>query len=231
MTLQEAIKHRHSVRQYINKPIEPDKIEQIRIAIDKANSNGNVHLQIITNDTKAFASGLAKYGKFQNVHNYVAVVAPKGKQGDILAGYWGEQIVLLIQTLELNSCWVGLTFKKDKSAYKIDNNEELKCVIAFGYGANEGVQHPQKKTIADVAVNKSNSNNFPDWFVKGVDAALLAPTAVNQQKFQFILHENNIIECVTKFSIMGYTYIDLGIVKCHFEIGADTNIFNWSTHK
>lgn len=29
------------------------------------------------------------------------------------------------------------------------------------------------------------------------------------------------------FSIIGYSQIDLGIAKCHFEIGAGVNNFEW----
>ena len=227
MNLQEAIIARHSVRQYQLKAIEPKKIEQLQSAINETNREGGVQIQMITNEPKAFASILAKYGKFQNVSNYLAVVAPKGRQGSETAGYWGERLVLEMQMLGLNSCWVGASYKQDKSLYRMGADEELKCVVSFGYGATQGTQHPQKKTIADVALNKTASPTFPDWFIRGVEAALLAPTAVNQQKFEFILQEGNKVEAVAKFSLIGYSHLDLGIAKCHFEIGAGKENFEW----
>ena len=229
MTELEAIKARHSVRQYLDKPIEAEKIEAIQACIDCCNREGGIHLQLVTNEPRAFRKGVdwPKYGKFGNVSNYIAVVAPKGKIGDVTAGYYGEKVVLLVQTLGLNSCWVGLTFKKVKQAYSVGEGEELKAVISIGYGAVQGVQHPQKKTFADVAVNKSSSAIFPDWFVNGVEAALLAPTAVNQQKFEFVLHDGNRVEAVAKFSLIGYAHLDLGIAKYHFEVGAGEGSFEW----
>ena len=220
MTELEAIKARHSVRQYLDKPIEAEKIEAIQACIDRCNREGGVHIQLIANEPKAFTSLMAKYGKFQNVSNYLAVVAPKGKPGSVTAGYWGERLVLELQMMGLRTCWVGASYKKDMSLFQIGADEELKCVISFGYGANDGVQHPQKKTVADVAVNKSSAAEFPDWFVHGVEAALLAPTAVNQQKFEFVLHDDNRVEAVAKFSLIGYAHLDLGIAKYHFEVGA-----------
>ncbi len=222
MTELEAIKARHSVRQYLDKPIEAEKIEAIQACIDRCNRVGGVHLQLVTNEPRAFRKGVdwPKYGNFGNVSNYIAVVAPKGRNGDVTAGYYGEKVVLLVQTLGLNSCWVGLTFKKVKQAYSMGEGEELKAVVSIGYGASQGVQHPQKKTIADVAVNKSSADSFPDWFLNGVEAALLAPTAVNQQKFEFVLYDDNRVETVAKFSLIGYAHLDLGIVKYHFEVGA-----------
>ena len=228
MTESEAIIARHSVRQYIDKPIEAEKIKAIQECIDRCNREGGVHLQLVTDEPKAFRKGVdwPKYGKFSNVSNYIVVVAPKGRCGDEAAGYWGEKVVLLLQTLGLTSCWVGLTFKKVKQAYSVGSCENLKCVISFGYGANDGTQHPQKKTIADVAENKSAAADFPDWFVRGVEAAMLAPTAVNQQKFKFVLHEDNRVEAVAKFSLIGYAHLDLGIAKYHFEVGAGKD-FSW----
>ena len=223
MTESEAIQARHSVRKYLDKPIEAEKIEAIQKCIDLCNREGGVHFQLIANEPEAFSSIIAKYGKFENVSNYIAVIAPKSNDDSVIAGYYGEKLVLLIQTLGMNTCWVGGSFKKVREVYTIGPGEELKCVISLGYGASQGVQHPQKKTFADVAQAQEPA---PEWFKKGVEAALLAPTAVNQQKFRFILHDGNRVEAVAKFSLIGYSHLDLGIAKYHFEIGAGNN-FTW----
>lgn len=227
MTLQEAITARHSVREYLNKPIETEKTEAIQECIDLCNREGGVHFQLVTNEPKAFRNGVdwPKYGKFEGVNNYIAIIAPKGTDGSVIAGYYGEKLVLLIQTLGLNTCWVGGTFKKVKDVYTIGTGEKLKCVISCGYGATQGKQHPQKKTFADVAEAKEP---VPEWFKKGIESALLAPTAVNQQKFKFVLHEDNRVEAVTKFSLIGYSHLDLGIVKYHFEVSAGKKNFEWA---
>lgn len=226
MTLQEAIVARHSVRQYLEKPIEAEKINVIKACVDECNAQGGLHIQVVTDESTAFQSGLAKYGKFSNVNYYLALVAPKDKASDELTGYYGEHIVLLMQTLGLNSCWVALTFKKVKDAFTVADGEELKAVIAFGYGANQGRQHPQKRTIADVAVNKSGAD-YPEWFVRGMEAALLAPTAMNQQRFEFVLVESNRVEARPRFSFNPYSRLDLGIVKYHFELAAGKENFIW----
>ena len=67
--------------------------------------------------------------------------------------------------------------------------------------------------------------DVPEWFKKCVEAALLAPTAVNQQKFFFSLDNGR----VSARAGMGfYSKIDLGIAKCHFELGAGKENFNWA---
>lgn len=222
MTLQEAIVARHSVRQYMEKPIEAEKIEELKVLIDECNREGGTHLQLVTDEPKAFAGGMAKYGKFSGISNYIAVVGKKG--ADTLLGYYGEKVVIRAQMLGLNTCWVGLTFSKQPDSYQVLDGEKLFCVISLGYGANQGVQHKLKPIENFAEVNGA----MPEWFRQGVEAAILAPTAVNQQKFKFILHDGNRVEAKAKFSLIGYAQLDLGIAKYHFEVSAGKENFEWA---
>ena len=229
MNLQEAIVARHSVRQYMEKPIEAEKIEELKALIEECNREGGTHLQLVTEEPNAFSGGMAKYGKFSGISNYIAVVGKKGD--DTLLGYYGEKVVIRAQMLGLNTCWVGLSFSKQPDSYQVLDGEKLFCVISLGYGANQGVQHPQKRTVADVTDDRRTSDHgkpFPAWFGRGVEAALLAPTAVNQQKFVFVLHDGNRVKAKAKFSLIGYAQLDLGIAKYHFEVGAGKENFEWA---
>ena len=68
---------------------------------------------------------------------------------------------------------------------------------------------------------------LPDWFRRGMEAALLAPTAVNQQKFEFELVDDHTVTARTRFTLIGYGQMDLGIAKYHFEVGAGKENFKW----
>ena len=153
------------------------------------------------------------------------MAGPKGKESEEKIGYYGEQLVLLAQTIGLNTCWVGLTYKKIPGTFTLRDGDIVHCVIALGYGTMPGVQHPQKPAEY---FYESSEGLPPVWFRNGLEAALLAPTAVNQQKFKFILHPGNVVEAKTSFSMAGYTAIDLGIVKLHFELGAGPGTFTWA---
>ena len=227
MTLSEAIKQRHSVRRYINKPLPENIINELQAKIEECNEKGQLHIQLVIHETKAF-SGIMSYGKFSGVENYFVMAGKDTDDLDEKIGYYGEQLVLLAQTLGLNTCWVGLTYRKVNDAYHIAPNEKLACMIALGYGETQGVSH-KIKTIEQVS---NASESTPDWFRAGVEAALLAPTAINQQKFYFeYLNEKNAdkakILAKRKFSMAGYTKMDLGIAKLHFEIAAGKEHFEW----
>ena len=224
MELLEAIKARHSVRKYTDRPIETAKLAAIRCAAEKYNEEGGLHIQLAVDEPRAFSGGILSYGQFSGVRNYLVMAGPKGNEAEEKIGYYGEHLVLLAQTLGLNSCWVGLTYKKIPEAFELLGGEIVHCVIALGYGTKPGIQHPLKPREKFY----ESKGIPPAWFTAGLDAALLAPTAVNQQKFKFILHDGNRVETKTLFSIVGYTSIDLGIVKCHFEIGAGRENFEWA---
>ena len=224
MELIEAIKARHSVRKYTDRAIEAAKVTALQAAVERMNGEAGLNIQLVLDEPRAFSSGMWKYGMFSGVKNYFVMAGPKGKEAEEKIGYYGEQLVLLAQTLGLNSCWVGLTYKKIPGTFTLREGDIVHCVISLGYGVTPGVQHPQKP-----AEEFYESDGVPpDWFRAGVDAALMAPTAVNQQKFKFVLLPGNRVEARALFSVYGYTNVDLGIVKCHFEIGAGKEHFGWA---
>ena len=227
MTLLEAIEARHSVRAYKEQPLAENIAKLLEEKITELNKVGNLHIQLIKEEPKAFQGTLAKYGKFRNVTNYFVMVGKKEDDLDERIGYYGEQLVLYAQTLGLNTCWVGLSYKKIADTFILDEGEKVACHIAVGYGETQGVSH-KIKTVEQV----SNASDItPSWFKKGVEAALLAPTAVNQQKFSFehvgVKNGKHQVRAQKGFSMIGYTQMDLGIAKCHFEIGACKENIVW----
>ena len=227
MNLQEAIEARHSVRAYKEQPLTDEVVKRLEEEIAVVNQRGHLHIQLIQNEPKAFQGTLAKYGKFRNVSNYLVMAGQKADDLDERIGYYGEHLVLLAQTLGLNTCWVGLSYSKVPGTYELDEDEKIACYIAIGYGETQGVSH---KIKTDGQVSKAGDLT-PPWFRKGVEAALLAPTAVNQQKFSFEYvgekDGRHQVRAKKGFSLVGYTQMDLGIAKYHFEIGAGKEHFDW----
>ena len=227
MTLQEAIEARHSVRAYKNEPLAEDASRRLEEEIGVVNQKGSLHIQLIQHEPKAFQGTLAKYGKFRNVTSYMVMAGKRADDLDERIGYYGEHLVLLAQTLGLNTCWVGLSYKKVPGTYVLEEGEVIKAYIAIGYGETQGTSH-KIKTPEQVS---NVSDTTPLWFRSGVEAALLAPTAVNQQKFSFEYRGMNggrhQVLAKKGFSMIGYAQIDLGIAKYHFEVGAGNEHFDW----
>lgn len=220
MEMMEAMKARHSVRSYLPKPLDPAVLDQLRREISDCNRESGLHIQLVTNEPKAFDSFMAHYGKFSGVTNYIALVGPKGETLDETCGYYGERLVLKAQMLGLNTCWVAMTYKKIPGVFTVGQGEKLTVVLALGYGATQGTPHAVK-TAQQVSNLTAES---PDWFRSGVEATLLAPTAMNQQKFHLSCQDGKV---TAKAGLGFYSKIDLGIVKYHFELGAGKENVIW----
>ncbi len=214
MNLLEAIDARHSVRAYKMDPIQEDTRERLDAFVSECNREGNLHISIRYDDPAGFDSRLAHYGSFRNVRNYIVLAGENGSDFDCRCGYYGEKIVLFAQQLGLNTCWAALTFNKKKVKELISPGDTLCMVIALGYGETQGKAHKNRR-LSDVVASKGE---MPEWFRNGVEAAMKAPTAVNQQKFAFGMKDGE--PAVMVKGIGAYTKVDLGIVAYHFEIAS-----------
>lgn len=219
MEAMELMRARHSVRSFVNRPIEEEKLAVLRKAIDEVNSESGLHIQLFTEEPEAFDANASHYGQFKGCRNYFAMVGTK--EDDEKIGWYGEKLVLLAQELGLNTCWVALTFKRNKVVIDVQKDEKLHVVIALGYGETQGVPH-KSKSASDVS---NLTDDSPDWFKRGVEAALLAPTAINQQKFSFT-RDGRKVRARTKLTFYGR--MDLGIAKYHFELAAGKENFDWA---
>lgn len=214
MDLKEAMQARHSVRQYTVQALGKELVDRLQQEVDDINAQSGLNVQFVVDEPEAFTGFMAHYGKFRNVTNYFAMIGDNDDTLQEKVGYFGERLVLLAQQLGLNTCWVALTFKKRKSRCEVKEGQKLVCVIAVGHGLNQGSQHKNKPLDKVCKVDE----NTPQWFKEGVAAAMTAPTAVNQQKFFFELQGEEVkATCTGGF----FGKVDLGIVKYHFEVGAD----------
>lgn len=221
MEIFETMKARHSVRSYNDRKIEGDAANILRSLIEECNKESGLNIQLCLDEPKAFDSFMAHYGKFNNVNNYIALIGKKSKELDEKIGYFGEKIVLKATELGLGSCWVAISYSKSKCGCTIRSGEKLVCVIAVGYFDKGGVPH-KTKTIEELShVN----GDLPEWFRHGMEAAQLAPTAMNQQKFIISLDGDTV---TAKAGTGFYTKLDLGIIKYHFELGAGNANWKWA---
>lgn len=208
MNQMEVVEARHSVRQYMDTKIEQEKREVLDKLCSEINSNQGLNIQIIYDEPKCFNSMMAHYGKFSGVGNYISIVGPKGSDIDEKVGYYGQQLVLKAQEIGLNTCWVAMTHGKSQAS--VGKGEKEVIIISLGYGATQGIAHKSK----ELSLLAKVSDDDPDWYKDGVKAAMLAPTAVNQQKF-FVERVEDKARITAPKGMM--TRLDLGIIKYNFE--------------
>ncbi|MBR4462543.1 MAG: nitroreductase [Erysipelotrichaceae bacterium] len=216
MTEKEAILERHAVRNYLDKQIDRETVLLIEDKIRELNERSGLHFQFISDAGNTYDRFMNKTMGLRTAPSVIACVGKEEEGLEQKIGYYGEKLVLYLQTLGLNTCWAGL-FNKKAIAAEIKEDERLVITIATGYGRDQGRQH-RSRTIEQVTEGKAER---PDWFIEGVRMALLAPTAINQQKFVIRLNDDDTVDFIDRKG--PFSQVDLGIVKCHFDIGAGRN--------
>ncbi|MCQ2070998.1 MAG: nitroreductase [archaeon] len=214
----EAMKERHSVRKYKQQPLSDEIVSELEKAISEVNSESGLDIRLVTDDPKSFSVLGTKLTGFTNVPAYLAVIGDESPDLNEKAGYYGEKLVILAQSLGLNSCWAAMCSKKHISS-TLKEGQRMVIGIALGYGADSGRPHKNKPMdkLADMT-------DVPGWFVKGMDCVLLAPSGVNRQPFFFEMKGGKVLAtCKGE----GMPRIDLGIAKYHFETGAGKENFEW----
>ena len=222
MTEKEAISARHSVRHYKDLPIEESKCSELEKLIDECNSISGLNIQLVLDDPECFNTFMNRYGWITGAKNYIALIGKKSiKNLDEVCGYYGQKLVLAAQMLGLNTCWIAGTYKKGKCRISRSGDEKIVCIISLGYGENQGVEHKSKPLEKLCNIPQDKLASTPEWFQQGVDAALKAPTAMNQQKFFITLKGENVSITASKKPM---AFIDLGIVEYNFEVGSGKKV-------
>lgn len=218
MTIEELIKNRHSVRKYKNVSLNDSDISKINEILKEINKN-DLSFELVTNKN-IFKNIILGYGFIKDCNNYIIL----GGKDDFLleekVGYYGEELVLKLLDLGINSCFVGGTYKKKKVKNNLPSGYRNVLVLAVGYGINSG-SLAKTKTFDEISLSKE----VPDWYKRGIEMVLFAPSAVNQKKweFEFVAPDGVKIRSYGNF----FPNVDLGIAKYHFEIGAGKENFKW----
>ena len=211
--LKEAIEARHSVRRYKPEYLSAEDESKLIRKIEEINQESGLSVQFVDGrDTSIPQMQRLVFKRFGGAINYIVMAGKKNDNLEEKCGYYGEMLVLFAQLIGLNTCWIGM-FKQNNDQIYLGADEKAVIVIAVGYGLDNG-QSRRSKSYEEVT---KNGQDAPEWFRKGVEAALLAPTARNQQKFCFEYRDGKAIATTAPGP---FTAVDLGIAKCHFELAS-----------
>lgn len=219
MAITKAMRERHTVRRYADKPIPADIVQKLeeRIALD--NDTYGTAVKLMVDDARAFNAAL-KLVLAKGVRNYLILSGDDAPDLEERLGWCSADIMLYAQELGLNSWWVGGTFSRG-AVSKLVADKKVIGIVALGYGVTQGKPH-KSKSPDQVSEYRGEA---PAWFKEGVEAALLAPTALNRQAFRIEGEGNRVSIIYEKGAFSG---ADLGLVKYHFEAGAGRGNFQWA---
>ena len=206
MNLLESMQKRHAVRDYNDEPLTAEQVNTLDEAIAAANAKQGLDLiALIGTDSPSNEAIL-----------------------DEKVGHAGQLLALTAVSLGLDTSWVVLHETADHDgAWTLAEGERMPAAIALGHGNRPGRPHRSKPAKELGAVETGDYANAPDWFKRGVEASMLAPSALGKQPFRFTLLADG--RTVRAEALEGVQpEIGLGIAKMHFELAAGTDSFVWA---
>lgn len=221
----ETIRERHSVREYDGKPLSRAEFDALGAVVRECTRESGLDIQLVGDNPEVF-NVIARFGLIRGCRTHVAFVVDDAKAGDVgedkAIGYWGQKIVLAAQDMGLNTCWCALCSRK-KSRAVVAPGKKIRLIIAVGHGKTQGFT---RKTKSVEALSSVECAKAPAWFAAAMEAAQLAPTAMNNQNFKItLLSDGKTVRIDAPQS--GLNVIDEGIVRCNFEIAANEAGADW----
>lgn len=246
----ETIRERHSVREYDGKPLSRAEFNALIAVVEECARESGLDIQLVGDNPEVF-NVIARFGLIRGCRTHVAFVVDDAKARgatsganaaangateadcvemrgarrtavDEAIGYWGQKIVLAAQDMGLNTCWCALRSSK-KSRAVVAPGKKIRLIIAVGHGKTQGFS---RKTKSVEALSSVECAKAPAWFAAAMEAAQLAPTAMNNQNFKItLLSDGKTVRIDAPQS--GLNVIDEGIVRCNFEIAANELGADW----
>lgn len=230
-----AISKRHSTRNYNGEAIEAEKMEALGAICRSFSPADSVRAVLVAGSGSEMFKGLiGSYGKIKNNPAFLAFIG-RTDRPDVneMAGYLGEGIILEATALGLSTCWVGGMFRQEAAERRValDRGEALIALSPVGYPLEKitfeermmrGFKTKQKRKLLANIASGLTEEQWPDWVSAGLQAARVAPSAMNRQPWRFLVEEESVVlSSEDKKDISGISRrLDCGIAMLHFELGA-----------
>ncbi|HUW66179.1 MAG TPA: nitroreductase family protein [Spirochaetia bacterium] len=229
-----AITRRRSRRRFDPALPEGALLERMRQVCENFRPFPGVRAALVTQPADDVFKGFAdSYGKVKNAPAFIAFI---GRRDDPAVqekvGYLGEGIVLEATSLGLGTCWIGGFFRPEMAASLAGagGEEIVPAVTPLGRAAGSwtveermmsgfGRNH-QRKPLAEF-VSGLPESDWPSWVRGALEAARLAPSAVNRQPWRFLVETGSVTLAVDspKDDFHVSRRLDCGIAMLHMELG------------
>ena len=228
LTMKEAIDVRQSRRSYLGTPLKAEDVQALEACIKGVNEESGLSVQLIQNSPETFAKS---YCGIKGANSFFAIVGNE-EETHLLekVGYYGEKVVLEATRLGLGTCWVSVTYDRDKCPCVIKKGQKLVIVIAVGEIAeeimpdDEFARHLNHRSSRPIEYMYTAEGEPPAWFIEGMQAVAKAPSGLNAQPVKFFYSPARIFAYVDGVPVN--QNIDLGIAELHFEVGSGRKIFD-----
>ena len=231
-----AIEKRRSRRHFdASRPIEPDKLSTLDTVCKRFVPFPNARSCLVTESVKDVFRGIVGgYGKVKGAPAFIAFIGNMNSasvQEEV--GYTGEGVILEASALGLNTCWVAGFFKPDSvaSLVEIKSNERVLAVTPVGYARRfesleeklmTGFGRTHRRVPISRLISSLAQDSLLEWMPLSIQAARLAPSAVNRQPWGFDVQDGGITVYVRtggpEFSVS--KRLDCGIAMLHIEVAA-----------
>ena len=213
--MNEIISKRKSIRKYDPAPLDAATLETVQSQIEKiAPLYTDIRYSIeITNKTT---------GVFNVKAPHYLIFRSEEKDGAYEnIGFLGQQLDLFFSGSGLGSCWLGASKPEEKE------QGGLSFVISMSFGKPAEPLHREL-----VEFKRKPLSEISEGDDERLEAARLAPSAVNAQNWYFAAADGK-IHCYRKKAnpMLGFIYnklhcIDMGIALCHIADGNDSFHFS-----
>jgi hypothetical protein len=230
-----AIAERRSYRIYDSTPPAPEALQAVRTVCETFRPFDCARVVLVEEpQSDVFTGVFGSYGKVKNAAAFLAfigdTVCPNVQEH---VGYTGEGAILEATALGLNTCWVAGFFdrKKASAQLKLAESERLLAVSPLGYAVkNEDMEEKvmsgfgrhRQRIPADRMLGAMTSNDVAGWQKQAIEAARLAPSAINRQPWGFKVRPESITVYVRtagpEFHVS--KRLDCGIAMMHLEVAA-----------
>lgn len=240
--IEEAVKKRVSVRNYSDRPIEPDKKLVIQNFISNTSNpfNAKVNFHYFELNEEVKDQKLGTYGVIRNATHFLGASIVNVPYALEALGYEMETVMLYLASMDIGTCWLGGTFDRKgfARALNISEQEFLPAITPVGYAQpNRHIQEIVMRTFVQ-AHNRMDWNKL--FFLNDFDTPLtkqeakdfafalemvrLGPSASNKQPWRILWKDGNFHFC--EYKTPGYSNvfpydiqrIDMGIAAAHFDL-------------
>jgi nitroreductase len=224
---------RHSRRRYTGETLPKEILEQIEsVCSSFQHFPGSRAVLVRTPPDNIFTGAVGHYGAVKGAPHFVAFIGDMSNSHVQEAiGYHGEGVILEATALGVNTCWVAGMYRPEivEKKLKVRNGEQVLAITPLGKAVDNKTRVEQAMTRLLGAHRRKElkqilalgSEDPTGWVYRAIDAARVAPSAINRQPWRFKIQGES-VSLFTK-SKEGHRIsprLDCGIAMLHFEIGA-----------